>query len=913
MMHSSYSPILTTFSLIILILSIYTSLILVDRIFDGLRLHKKLWIVAGAFVLATGLFSFHFIAIISHHVAFPLNYNLELLIVSFLFALMSSFAAFLTLYGSQLTKAKVCLCVFIIASGIFLLLYSAILAMDEPLIIQYSSVSFGLTIVLTLLFAILTVMVFKQIRYRTVHTYTRAGGNAILLGITIFTLSYVGMGAIEILPHVHNERGPTDIDTFTLGIILSTTSSLIIIVTLFIAWFDYRSMQKQKQLIKRIKHSEMRYHDLVEYSPEPLLVHDGRQILFVNDICTKCLKASHKSEIIGKSIKDIIHPDFHRIAKLHLKDIRDQKQVNFIEMKFIALDGSLIDVEMKSIPVVFDHKPAIQLIVRDITEQKEVKRELEDKQQRYSSLFENNPDPVFLLNVKGIFQDINASVWDLIGYTKEELLRMSYQEVVDTANLKIAIEKFKKTISGQPQAFELDVKAINGSIIPVNITTIPITIDGEITGIFGIAKNLTKEKEALRQIKHLAYTDQLTGLPNRRWFYQHLSEVINRSEEYPYSLAILIIDFDDFKDINDLLGHQMGDTFLKLVAKKLQNSVREQDKIARLGGDEFIITLENVTKKEAEQVAEKILEVMNQPVDLAGNDLLITLSIGISVHHNCSVEEETLIKQADLAMYLAKQKGKNNYQFYNNQLNERVKRRLYLENALRKSVENDELELYYQPQIELNTKKLVGLEALLRWNLLDEQVSPAEFIPIAEKTGLIVPIGEWILREACRQIGRWKDHPYLKVPVSVNVSARQLIEPNFTKRINQILIEESIDPDYLKLEITESVMMDIEESTSILEELHALGLKIAIDDFGTGYSSLHLITSLDFETLKIDKTLVDIHNKRKMRVLKAIIQSIERPVVIEGIETEEEFHVLKDFEAIGQGYYFARPLPPEKL
>ncbi|WP_339216399.1 EAL domain-containing protein [Ornithinibacillus sp. FSL M8-0202] len=913
MMHSSYSPILTTFSVIIFILSIYTSFILVERIFDGLRSHKIFWIIAGAFVMATGLFSFHFIVIIAHHISFPLNYNLEILIVSFLFALMSSFAAFLTLYVSQLTKAKACLSVFIMASGIFLLHYSAILAMNEPLIIQFSSLSFGLTIVLAFVFAILTVMMFKQIRHRTAHSFTRAGGNAILLGITISALQYVGIGAIEILPHVHNERGPTDIDTFTLGIILSSTSSMIIIVTLCIAWFDYRSLQKQKQLINQNKHSEMRYRDLVEFSPEPLLVHDGKRILFANDICIKCLRASNKNEIIGKPLKDFIHPDYQRIAKQHVKNLPDQKQVDFIEMKFVALDGSLIDAEIKSYPIVFEHKPAIQLIVRDITEQKKVRRELEDKQQRYSSLFDNNPDPVFLLNADGIFQDINTSGGKLIGYTKEDLLQMSYQEVVDTAHLDVAIDNFKKTISGKPQAFEVNVKARNGSSIPVNITTIPITIEGEITGIFGISKDLTKEKQALQQIKHLAYTDQLTGLPNRRWFNQHLSEVINRSEEYPNSLAILVIDFDDFKDINDLLGHHMGDTFLKHVAKKLQNSVREQDQIARIGGDEFIITLENVTKAEAEQVAERILDVMNQPVDLAGNDLIITLSIGISILHNCSIEVETLIKQADLAMYLAKQKGKNNYQFYNDQLNEKVKRRLYLENALRKSIENDELTLYYQPQIELSTRKLVGLEALLRWNLEDEQVSPAEFIPIAEKTGLIVPIGEWILREACRQIGRWKDHPYLHVPVSVNVSARQLVEPSFTKRIYQILMEESIDPKYLKLEITESVMMDIEDSTSIVNELQALGLKIAIDDFGTGYSSLHLITSLDFETLKIDKTLVDIHNTRKMRVLKAIIQSIDRPVVIEGIETEEEYQVLKDFNAIGQGYYFASPLPPEQL
>lgn len=328
--------------------------------------------------------------------------------------------------------------------------------------------------------------------------------------------------------------------------------------------------------------------------------------------------------------------------------------------------------------------------------------------------------------------------------------------------------------------------------------------------------------------------------------------------------------------------------------------------------------IEDVTEEDVRQLAEQILKDMKQPVFLLGQEIVITLSIGISIQPICISDEETLIQQADLAMYSAKAKGKNNYQFFTEDLNEQVTRKLQLDKALHNALKQEEFQLYYQPQVDLRTEKLVGFEALIRWNSPTGLVSPAEFISVAEETGLILPIGEWVLKEACRQMKNWEKEGRSKVKVSVNVSARQFKDETFGWKVKQILEKENVDPQYLEIEITESVMMDIEESSLLIQELKELGVKIAIDDFGAGYSSLNVIKNVEIDTLKIDKSRIDevLSNRRNLFILAAIIdvgKNLNAQVVIEGIELEEQVNALKEFDVVGQGYFYSRPLPAKQL
>ncbi|WP_053075095.1 bifunctional diguanylate cyclase/phosphodiesterase [Ornithinibacillus californiensis] len=916
MIHTSTSPLLHTISILIVIISSYTTLVLVERIFDELRTRKVIWIIAGALIMATGIFSMHFIGMIAHHVADPMTYDGILLITSYLFAFISSLLAFLILYIHPLSKIKTFLSGVAIGIGIISLHLTALYSMIEPFQMNYSSVYFYLSIVFAILFSILSINMFVKMRDKPDQSVSRTGISALLLGLTISIMHHCGMRAVEFIPHEHDPFNLTGIDTFTLGIILTISSLLIIIITLITAIFDGHVLKKERKYVKQLIESENRYQNLVENSPVPLIVHDGKHILFINTVSLKIIHASKKSEIIGKPIMDFVHPDFIEITKVRLHQVKAGKPLGFKDIKLIALDGTTIDAETTIMPIIYENKPAFQLILRDLTEQNKVKRELSEKEQRFTSLFEYNPDPVFSFDHTGKFQEVNAAIWDILGYSKDDLLQMVFHDLIDPDYADLATEKFEEALKGKPQEYELVALAKDGRRIPASISTIPIIVDNKVTGVFGIAKDKTKEKEAFHRIQQLAYTDQLTGLANRRWFYQQLEKVISKSREEQHSVAVLAIDFDDFKDINDSLGHHIGDLFLQKVSQKLNDFKKENSYIARVGGDEFCILLEDVTKEETIRITENMLRALNCPITISGHELLVTLSIGISIESGSSIDAEALLSQADLAMYLAKEKGKNNYQFFNERLNEKIERRLQLENALRKAIQNNELTLVYQPQVDIHSNQLVGLEALLRWNPSFGNVRPDEFIPIAERTGLIVPIGEWVLREACRRINQWKEHKYLHVPISINISARQFSDPRFRDKVLQIVKEENIDPEYLEIEITESVMMNLDDYSQLVQELRELGIKFAIDDFGAGYSSLHLIATLDYDTLKIDKSLIDdaIQNVRKRQILKAVIESItSERIVVEGIETKEQVELLKNYNIIGQGYYFSRPLPPEEL
>lgn len=792
-----------------------------------------------------------------------------------------------------------------------------------------------------------------------------------------------------------------------------------------------------------MRKSEERFRCLVELSPEPIIVQCENEIVVVNDSCIKMIGVAHKSDLIGKSIIDFVHPAFKEILQERIRNIKIGVIALPIVQKLLTMhsDSSFLDIEVAGVGILFEGKSAIQLTLRDITEQKTISRNLEEISQRYQSLFKYNPDGAFSVDIHGDLLDINPSLERLLGYSLEELVTITFHVLVGAADSKKINSHFQEALAGIPQNYEATGTKKNGDKIPLEITHLPIIVDDKIVGVYGIVKDISKEKEVLslleeneekyrslfdynldavfeinplgfftdantmtenlsgyskeellglafpaliaidhervndffttvlkgnavtfeqlirnkngeiivvdinavpkrkkgkvngvfvivrdvtekkqtqKRINDLAFTDQLTGLPNRHWFYQNLQEVILRTKKKQQTIAALLVDFDDFKSINDMLGHHGGDLFLKQVAARLQASLSHNAVISRTGGDEFIIVVENITEEDVRQLAEQILKDMKQPVCLLGQEIVITLSIGISMQPICIIQEERLIRQADMAMYSAKEKGKNNYQFFTEELNEKMTRKLQLEKALHEALKYEEFQLYYQPQIDLRTGSLVGIEALIRWISPSGLVSPAEFIPLAEETGLILPIGEWVIKEACRQMNVWEKEGHSKIKVSVNVSARQFHDVDFSRKVQQILEKEQIDPRFLEIEITESVMMDIEESSILIQELKKLGVKIAIDDFGTGYSSLNVIKNVEIDTLKIDKSLIDevLGNSRNLFILAAIIdvgKNLNAQVIVEGIELKEQVAALKDFDVIGQGYFYSRPLPADQF
>ncbi|SEK85870.1 EAL domain-containing protein [Alkalibacterium pelagium] len=424
---------------------------------------------------------------------------------------------------------------------------------------------------------------------------------------------------------------------------------------------------------------------------------------------------------------------------------------------------------------------------------------------------------------------------------------------------------------------------------------------------------LRQNDELIEEYSYLAHHDSLTGLKNRVSFKKELdAEMAVRKDN---EIALLMIDLDRFKIVNDTLGHQVGDLLLKKIANRLLQIMEQGMQVFRLGGDEFAVIISRPKDDVCERIANKILLILQDPFSVDGHDITLTTSIGVSMYPENGKTYEELFRFADTAMYLAKDKGKNGFEFFNEQLNQIMSRRMTIENGLQNGLREGQFSLHYQPKVDLKTRQIIGMEALLRWNHPElGEISPVEFIPVAEETGHIIAIGEWVIREACRQNKRWQRKGLPFLPVAVNVSVKQFQNGKLLSYIKRVLHETGMESRYLELEVTESIMQDIHQSSPVLHDLREMKISISIDDFGTGYSSLHIIQKLPVDTIKLDKSFIaEMEEPSQLAFVKSLIalgESLDLAVVAEGVETESQVNKLLDSRCrIGQGYLFSRPVP----
>ena len=445
---------------------------------------------------------------------------------------------------------------------------------------------------------------------------------------------------------------------------------------------------------------------------------------------------------------------------------------------------------------------------------------------------------------------------------------------------------------------------------------------GRIVKRYGVNQDITERKLAGEKIQYLATHDVLTGLPNRSMFSQLLNHAIQMAQRYQRQFAVVFIDLDRFKIINDTLGHEAGDQLLQEIAVRLKQPLRAVDIVARLGGDEFVILIEEVSdSNQVATVARKILTSIIKPITLMGQECRITASMGICMYPKDAEDEQSLMKNADMAMYLAKEEGKNNYQFYSKNIQSKSLERLSIETNLRLALERNELSLHYQAKVDFKTNAITGVEALLRWqNPYLGSVTPTQFIPVAEETGLIIPIGKWVLKTACAQNVAWQKQGLPAVCMAVNLSLRQLTDDNLIDDIGTALNDSGMAPNQLELEVTESmVMYNPERMISVLAKIKSMGVRLAIDDFGTGYASLAQIKRFPVDTLKVDRSFVrnlpqDAEDKAITEAIIAMGKALSLTVVAEGVETVEQMNFLKEHSCDEmQGYYFSKPIMPEQF
>jgi len=675
--------------------------------------------------------------------------------------------------------------------------------------------------------------------------------------------------------------------------------NLLLVIVLFVTW----------RLFLNIKNSEMKYRLLIDHSPMGIMTIVDESIGFINKEGLKTLGFSRLDGILGKSIYDFIDP----------KVKQSMKAGKLIEDKCKKIDQSFIDLEMVSVPLDIMGDKGEMLIFKDITEKIQSKNTAENIYKELvnirsaleiSSILE-------VVDKNGKILYVNDKFCDISKYEAEEVIGKTHRQLKSGHHSPEFYKNLWTTIL-QGQVWEGQVKnmAKDGSYYWVQTIIVPfINNTGEPYQFIAIRNDITAKKEAEKEINLLATHDHLTHLSNRRKFENELQDAIDRNE----SVAVIFLDLDRFKYINDSLGHSIGDKLIKSVAKRLKGIVHKDAIVSRQGGDEFTILIKYVSKDCIVNFAKELINQIKQPYIIDQKEILITSSIGISVYPEHGTDIETLLKNADVAMYWSKDNGKDNFSFYENHMNEKSARIMQLELDLRKAVENEEFILYYQPKIELITGEIVGCEALIRWvHPTRGIISPAEFIPLAEETGLINQIGEWALRDACEQNKKWHKAGYSNFVVAVNMSAQQFKQYNIVSLIESILDENELNARFLELEITESMSMFTDEVIiKQLNDLKELGVSIAIDDFGTGYCSMKYLGSFPANTLKIDKCFIDeigrsddFSSSLMTNAIISLAKSLKMKVVAEGIEEIEQIHYLKRHNCdIGQGYLISKPLP----
>lgn len=566
-------------------------------------------------------------------------------------------------------------------------------------------------------------------------------------------------------------------------------------------------------------------------------------------------------------------------------------------------------------------------LYQDVTAQRQAEEALWLEKERAQVTLHSIGDGVITTGIDGHVEYLNPIAEDLTGWPLAEAYGKELKQIfhivneLDGTGVESPVDRCLAEDRIIGLANHTSLVHRKGHPFSIEDSAAPIhDRQGHLIGAVLVFHDVSDKRALLRQMTHQAHHDALTGLPNRVLFNDRLSQAIAQAHRKDHQVAVLFLDIDRFKLINDTFGHAIGDHVLQAAAERLRSILRAGDTVGRQGGDEFIIILPEVSLgNEAGIVAEKILTIFSAPFVLNGEEVFITPSIGISLYPTDGTDIETLVKHADISMYYAKESGRNNYQFFTSALNASAQSRLEIESSLRHALERDEFIVYYQPVISLATNSIVGIEALVRWQHPRKGlINPSQFIFVAEDTGLIIPLGEWVLRSACAQARSWQESGY-PLRIAVNLSARQFRQPNLVETVRTILVETSLEPQWLELEITESIAaQDVDFTINILHSLKAMGIRISIDDFGTGFSSLSYLRQFPLDTLKIDKSFVgDILPQHGEEIVTAIIdlaQNLKLKVIAEGVETPEQLAFLrkKKCDEI-QGYLFCKPLPSHEF
>lgn len=690
--------------------------------------------------------------------------------------------------------------------------------------------------------------------------------------------------------------------------------------------------QELRQQLEELSDREERFRQIAENVREVFFMISAKtdEILYISPAY---------EEVWGRSCQSLYEDPQSWLSAIHVED--SFKALATIETQFrtgddfeeeyriVRPDNTIRWVRVRAFPVrdVMGKVSRFVGIAEDITIRRQAEEALKKSEEQFRLTFESAPIGMAVTSLDGKFQRVNQALCEALNYTKEELLHLSFADISHPEDWELHRSLKQKLIKGEESDFQIEKRHLAQTGKGVD-TLLKVVIvrdsEGKPLHFNNQIVDITERKQMEQQLLHDALHDALTGLPNRALFMDRLSQQLKKTQnQQNYLFAVLFLDLDRFKVVNDSVGHLIGDKLLIEIGHRLEKSIAPTDTVARLGGDEFTILIENINSiEEATLVAESIYQTLTYPFTIDGYELFTTASIGIALSSQGYENPEDILRDADLTMYSAKEQGKARYEVFNCSMRDRAFQRLQLETDLRRGIDREEFEIYYQPITSLQLGTLAGFEALARWKHPTKGfISPSEFIPVSEETGLIVPLGTWLLQEACQQLRYWQlqypEHPPVKI--SVNLSGKQFREPQLIEEIDRVLQETGLEGKYLKLEITESILIDnLETVTQIILELRKRQIQFSIDDFGTGYSSLSYLHRFPVDTIKIDRSFVSQmqSNRENSAIVKAIVtlaHMLNMDVIAEGIETTSQLAQLKLLKCeYGQGFFFAQPLNKEK-
>lgn len=788
---SNYQLSLVLLSIIIAIIASFAALDIGIRINKAKGYARYIWLSGGAFTMGMGIWAMHFIAMLALHLSVPVTYNVTVVTVSIIPAILASGLALTIVSRPTMRTTQMIIGAIFMAVGFFSTHH---IGMEAE--VEYNFILFTLAAIIAFVASLVTLYLLFSIKQNSEkpRLWLRKTGSAIVMGIAISGMHYTGMASAT-FKHNHHQMSMTgaSLNNTLLAYIIGI-GMLIIFGIVFISVFVVKRFESQEIV------SERKFSSVVETASDAIILADSKGTIISWNKGAQLIFGYQKIEVFGKSL-DVIIPERYREA-----------------------------------------------------------------------------------HQKGMERYISTGIPHVIGKTVE-------------------LQGLRK----------------DGSEFPIELSIAAWIEEGN-TYFSSIIRNITERKLAEEKIKHMVYRDPLTGLPNRHLLNDRLVQALDQANENKQTIGIMFIDLDRFKYINDTLGHATGDQLLIEVARLIQVCVGKTDTVCRQGGDEFIVLLPNTTSDEVTKRAQKIVDLFTQSFVLNEHELFVTPSIGISLFPTDGRDIESLIKNADTAMYRVKEQGKNNFQFFTPEMNEAVSKKMQLETGLRKGLERGEFKVHYQPQVDVISGKMIGVEALIRWQHPEwGNIPPDDFIPLAEETGLIIPIGEWVLYEACFQNKTWQNEGFPPLRMAVNVSSRQFQQSNLVGMVSKTLKETGLDSKYLELELTESIIQNSKHAITTMHQLKEMGIHLSIDDFGTGYSSLSYLKLFPVDSLKIDRSFTkniftDPKDTALVHTIIDMAHNMNLRVIAEGVETKEQLHYLQQRQCNeAQGYFFSRPISAEEM